>query len=71
VQPENNRPPDDAEDSAGNDAIDGAFTPGESFTNDLSDSEGTGELPSWLQNFAGVAGEPAGSGQPDSTATDS
>ena len=63
MQPNNNRPPDEAEDHA-DDAIDGAFKPGDSFSNDPSDQGGSGELPSWLQNFADVAGE-SGSGQPE------
>ena len=68
MQPDTNRPPDEAEDAAGNDANGGAFVPGDSFSNEPSDQSGTGELPSWLQNFAGVAGESTGGGQPDSSA---
>ncbi len=66
MQPENNRPPDEAEDEAGKDADGVEFSPGDSFSNDPSDQAGTGELPSWLQNFADVAVESSGGGQQES-----
>ena len=69
MQPNNNRPPDQADHRAGTDAGDGAFEPGVSFTNNPSDQEGSGELPSWLQNFADVASESSGASQPGAPAS--
>jgi hypothetical protein len=64
VQPNNNRPPGEAEEPVSDDALDSAFTTGDSFANDPSDQGGAGELPSWLQDFADVAGDAGGDGQP-------
>lgn len=65
MQPNNHRPPGEAEDPVSDDALDGAFTTGDSFTNDPSDQGGTGELPSWLQDFADVTGDSGGDRPPD------
>ena len=68
VQPTNNRAPDQAGEPAGKNAGDGAFEPGVSFTDEPSEHEGTSELPSWLQDFGGVASEPVDARQPQATA---
>jgi hypothetical protein len=60
VQPTNHHPSVDADDPVEKDATDGAFEPGDSFSNDSSDQGDAGDLPAWLQNFADVAGEQSG-----------
>jgi hypothetical protein len=64
VQPNNNRPPGEAEKPVSDDALDSAFSTGDSFANDPSDQGGSGELPSWLQDFSDVAGDAGGDEQP-------
>jgi hypothetical protein len=68
VQPTNHRPSGEADEPVEQDAIDGAFDPGDSFSNDSSDQAGAGDLPAWLQNFADVASEQTG-GKPAAAPT--
>jgi hypothetical protein len=57
VQPNNKRAPGEAGEPDEQDIDQAAFEPGSSFSNDPSDLGDTGELPSWLRNFAGSAGD--------------
>jgi hypothetical protein len=57
VQPNNNRTPGQAGHPDAIEADQRAFETGDSFSDEPSDQAGTGALPSWLQNFAGAAGE--------------
>lgn len=64
MQPTNNRTPDKVEASTGDSVDEATFEPGASFTDEPAEQSGSGELPSWLQNFGGVTGEQSGSDAP-------
>jgi hypothetical protein len=64
VQPNNNRAPGETGQPDEQDLDQAAFEPGSSFSNDPSDLGEAGELPSWLRNFAGAAGEGQPANQP-------
>ena len=60
MQPNYHRALDQSGEPDERDADPEAFEPGVSFANEPSDDAGSGELPPWLQDFAGAAGEPQG-----------